>query len=89
MAGAAALARPGEEYGNDERVEALWAIKAMEHAEVYFNLLCSVDPKLLKLSKFDEEIHQAFRKTFPGTISNYSLNLNVYNSHFLCCFLKT
>jgi len=65
MAGAAALARPGEEYGNDERVEALWAIKAMEHAEVYFNLLCSVDPKLLKLSKFDEEIHQAFRKTFP------------------------
>ena len=67
MAGAAALARPGEEYGNDERVEALWAIKAMEHAEVYFNLLCSVDPKLLKLSKFDEEIHQAFRKTFPGT----------------------
>ena len=29
----------GEElYGNDERIEALWAIKAMEHAEVYFNV---------------------------------------------------
>ena len=38
MAGAAALAMPGEEFGNDERVEALWAIKAMEHAEVYFNV---------------------------------------------------
>ena len=28
----------GEMYGNDERIEALWAIKAMEHAEVYFNV---------------------------------------------------
>lgn len=27
-----------EDYGNDERIEALWAIKAMEHAEVYFNV---------------------------------------------------
>ena len=27
-----------EIYGNDERIEALWAIKAMEHAEVYFNV---------------------------------------------------
>ena len=27
-----------EIYGNDSRVEALWAIKAMEHAEVYFNV---------------------------------------------------
>ena len=26
------------DYGNDERIEALWAIKAMEHAEVYFNV---------------------------------------------------
>jgi len=65
MAGASALARPGEEYGNDERVEALWAIKAMEHAEVYFNILCSVDPKVLKLSKHDDEILAAFREKFP------------------------
>ena len=28
----------GEHFGNDERVEALWAIKAYEHAEVYFNV---------------------------------------------------
>ena len=42
MAAASTLAMPGEEFGNDERVEALWAIKAMEHAEVYFNVsLCT------------------------------------------------
>jgi len=65
MAAASTLAMPGEEFGNDERVEALWAIKAMEHAEVYFNLLCSVDPKMLKLSKNDDEIYAEFRKVFP------------------------
>ena len=27
-----------DEYGNDSRVEALWAMKAIEHAEVYFNV---------------------------------------------------
>lgn len=38
MAAAGTLARPSEEFGNDSRVEALWAVKAMEHAEVYFNV---------------------------------------------------
>ena len=43
IAAAGTLAKPSEEFGNDERVEALWAMKAYEHAEVYFNILCSVD----------------------------------------------
>ena len=55
-----------EIYGNDSRVEALWAIKAMEHAEVYFNILCSVDPKMIpRLSLNDDEIYEKFRKDFP------------------------
>ena len=41
LAGASQLNAPADEYGNDSRVEALWAMKAMEHAEVYFNV--SVD----------------------------------------------
>ena len=76
------------DYGNDERVEVLWAIKAMEHAEVYFNvrnyfeyqiiihykimspillqILCSVDPKQIpRLSQYDNEIYEKFRKDFP------------------------
>ncbi len=40
MAAAGALSAPSEDYGNDSRVEALWAMKAMEHAEVYFNVSC-------------------------------------------------
>ncbi|TRY76413.1 hypothetical protein TCAL_00038 [Tigriopus californicus] len=38
LAAAGALSRPSEEFGNDSRVESLWAMKAMEHAEVYFNV---------------------------------------------------
>ena len=40
-----------------------------EHAEVYFNLLCAIDPKMLnKLSgsrETDDEIFADFRKSFP------------------------
>ncbi|KDR21351.1 hypothetical protein L798_04431, partial [Zootermopsis nevadensis] len=46
-------------------VEIVWAVKAFEHAEVYFNILCSVDPKLLKLTPHDEDIYRAFREEFP------------------------
>lgn len=59
------LSRPAEEFENDPSVEAMWAIKAMEHAEVYFNILCSVDPKFLRLTPHDEQIYVAFRETFP------------------------
>ena len=40
-----------------------------EHAEVYFNLLCAIDPKMLnKLSgsrETDDEIFADFTKSFP------------------------
>jgi len=63
--GANLLSRPGEEYGNDEKVEMMWAIQAYEHAEIYFNLICSVDPKLLKLTPYDDKIYHEFRRLFP------------------------
>ncbi|XP_046385548.1 protein PBDC1 [Ischnura elegans] len=65
LAGASLLSRPAEEFGNDPSVEAMWAMKAMEHAEVYFNILCSVDPKFLKLTPHDDQIYSLFRDKFP------------------------
>lgn len=32
------LEKPAEEFDNDEMVEELWAMKAFEHAEVFFNV---------------------------------------------------
>ncbi|NXS78525.1 PBDC1 protein, partial [Erpornis zantholeuca] len=48
------------------RLELAWAMKAHQHAQVYFNLISSVDPKFLRLTKVDERIYEEFRKTFPG-----------------------
>ncbi|XP_056288334.1 protein PBDC1 isoform X2 [Pseudoliparis swirei] len=59
-----ALSLPAEAYGNDPQLEAMWAMKAYNHAEIYFNLISSVDPKFLKLTKLDDEIYSDFRGTF-------------------------
>jgi len=32
---------------------------------VLFQILCSVDPKLLKLTKYDDQLYAAFMKMFP------------------------
>ncbi|XP_068891473.1 protein PBDC1 [Aphelocoma coerulescens] len=63
-AAAQALALPAESFGNDPRVELAWAMKAHQHAQVYFNLISSVDPKFLSLTKVDDRIYEEFRKTF-------------------------
>lgn len=36
--GASLLSRPADEFGNDGVVEEMWAVKAIDHAEVYFNV---------------------------------------------------
>lgn len=33
------LSRPANEFGNDESVEAMWAMKAFQHAEIHFNVI--------------------------------------------------
>ncbi|XP_076020447.1 protein PBDC1 [Genypterus blacodes] len=63
-AAAHALSLPAESYENDSRLEVMWAMKAYNHAEVYFNLISSVDPKFLKLTKQDDLIYSSFRETF-------------------------
>ena len=68
MAGAAALSADSDQFGNDGRVEEMWAMKAAEHAEVYFNLLCSVEPSRLKLTvsqELDNRIYSEFKQSFP------------------------
>ncbi|XP_005992661.1 protein PBDC1 [Latimeria chalumnae] len=59
-----ALSLPAEAYGNDTNVEMMWAMKAYQHAEIYFNLISSVDPQYLKLTKADDQIYARFREAF-------------------------
>uniref|UniRef100_A0A6I8PJG0 Polysaccharide biosynthesis domain containing 1 n=1 Tax=Ornithorhynchus anatinus TaxID=9258 RepID=A0A6I8PJG0_ORNAN len=64
MSAAQALSLPAEAYGNDPNIEMVWAMKAVQHAEVYYNLISSVDCQFLKLTKVDDRIYSEFRECF-------------------------
>ncbi|KAM6151529.1 protein PBDC1 [Rhynchocyon petersi] len=64
MSVAHALSLPAESYGNDPDIEMAWAMRAMQHAEVYYKLISSVDPQCLKLTKVDDQIYSEFRENF-------------------------
>ncbi|KAI1904967.1 hypothetical protein AGOR_G00011120 [Albula goreensis] len=76
-AAAHALSLPAEEYGNNPQLEVMWAMKAYQHAEIYFNLISSVDPKFLKLTKLDDKIYSVFRKDFED------LNIQILDPELL------
>ncbi|KAE8215626.1 hypothetical protein CF319_g990 [Tilletia indica] len=51
--------------GNLPEIEKQMAVKCVEHAQVYWNLLEKVKPSALKLTKLDDEIYADFEATFP------------------------
>ncbi|XP_065213521.1 protein PBDC1 [Planococcus citri] len=77
FAGYDALSQPAESYGNSEQVEYMWARSAYEHAEIHYDLLLSVDAKLLRLTPIDEEIYKHFKEQFPD------FKLDVISEDFL------
>ena len=40
-------------------------MKAVEHMQIYFNLISALPPKLLRLTPKDDSIYEEFRKEFP------------------------
>ncbi|XP_005103726.1 protein PBDC1 [Aplysia californica] len=61
----ATLTSNAENLGNSADVEMRWAMKAMEHANVHFNLISAVDASQLRLTKVDDKIYEHFRAEFP------------------------
>lgn len=59
------LSRPADEFVNDPTIEQLWTIKAIEAMKIHFNLLSSVPPSQLRLTKKDDIIYKRFREEFP------------------------
>ncbi|XP_015794752.1 protein PBDC1 [Tetranychus urticae] len=57
--------RPADEFVNDPDVEKLWSIKAVDQMIVHYNLISSVPPRDLKLTKKDDMIYETFKETFP------------------------
>lgn len=50
---------------NLAEIEKQFAVKAVEHAQTYWNLLEKVNPRDLKLTKQDDEIFEHFKRDFP------------------------
>ncbi|CAK1555279.1 unnamed protein product [Leptosia nina] len=74
------LTRPAEEFVNDESLELLWATRAMEHSDIYFNVLCSVDTRWLKLTPHDDLIYTTFRQDFPELNVSYIKENEIKNN---------
>ncbi|KAJ7454063.1 DUF757-domain-containing protein [Mycena galericulata] len=51
-------------------IEKQFAVKAVEQAQTYWNLLEKVQPKELQLTKLDDEIFEDTLKTFPELAEN-------------------
>ncbi|KAK7056613.1 hypothetical protein VNI00_002330 [Paramarasmius palmivorus] len=54
-----------ENAQNMEEIEKQFAVRAVEQAQAYWNLLGKVPPKDLKLTQIDDEIFDDLMKTFP------------------------
>ncbi|KAG8932645.1 hypothetical protein FRC03_010341 [Tulasnella sp. 419] len=57
---------------NLQEIEKQWAVKTVEQAQVYWNLITKYPPKTLKLTKIDDEIYEDFSQSFPEYIQDPS-----------------
>ncbi|KAI9371013.1 putative polysaccharide biosynthesis protein [Aspergillus egyptiacus] len=54
-----------EQAQNLEDMEKQFAVKAVEHLMTYWSILEKVPGSQLRLTKYDDEIHEHFKKEFP------------------------
>ncbi|KAI0672380.1 DUF757-domain-containing protein [Trametes maxima] len=60
-----------------------FAVKAVEHAQTYWNLLEKVNPHDLKLTKIDDEIYEHALQTFPELAENDNAKLVVIDEEWM------
>ncbi|CCJ30021.1 unnamed protein product [Pneumocystis jirovecii] len=60
---------------NFDDIEKQFAVKAVQHAQVYWNLLTQTKGSTLRLTKIDDEIYNHFVSTFPEYSSSESVSL--------------
>ncbi|KAF3004085.1 hypothetical protein E8E13_003309 [Curvularia kusanoi] len=73
------LGQPGvpldaEHADNFEDIEKQFAVKVVQHMETYWNILEKVKGSTLRLTKFDDEIYEHFKKEFPDFDASATIN---------------
>merc|ERR1712227_928772 len=82
MAGAAALTQDANSYTNTQDVEAVWAARAFQQAEVHMKLLKAVGPARMKFSKMDEDLMKGTderKKQWREWCNQYEKSVQDYN----------
>ncbi|GAA6062752.1 hypothetical protein JCM10212_005548 [Sporobolomyces blumeae] len=65
---------------NDQAIEMQFAVTCVEHAETYWNLITKVQPSTLKrLTKWDDDIYDAFASHFPEYVNDDGTKLRRLN----------
>ncbi|TIA81137.1 hypothetical protein E3P98_02217 [Wallemia ichthyophaga] len=65
-----------ETAGNLDDLEKQFAVAAVEHSDVYWNLITKIKPSLLKLTPIDDEILASFYESFPELQGDNIIKLN-------------
>ncbi|KAG6885537.1 hypothetical protein C0993_000322 [Termitomyces sp. T159_Od127] len=68
---------------NLKEIEKQFAVKAVEQAQTYWNLLEKVSPRELKLTQHDDDIFNDTKKTFPELFENDNAKLIKLDENFL------
>lgn len=55
---------------NLPEIEKQFAVKCIEQAETYWNLLGAIEPKSMKLTKYDDTLMEEFKEHFPDLYEN-------------------
>ena len=65
MAALTSLNIKPEEAENFEEMEKQFAVKAVQHMSIYWSILEKMKGSKLRLTRFDDEIHDHFKREFP------------------------
>ncbi|OCL04887.1 DUF757-domain-containing protein [Glonium stellatum] len=63
-----------EQADNFEDIEKQFAVKVVQHMSTYWSILEKIPGSKLRLTKFDDEIYEHFKKEFPNFDATATIN---------------
>ncbi|KAH7126991.1 putative polysaccharide biosynthesis protein [Dendryphion nanum] len=63
-----------EHADNFEDIEKQFAVKVVQHMETYWNILEKIPGTKLRLTKYDDDIYEHFKKEFPDFDAKATIN---------------
>jgi len=68
---------------NHEDIEKQFAVVAVQHAQIYWDILEKVPPGSIRLTKIDDEIYEDFRSNFPELFADGAKGIAVVDEDLM------